>query len=87
MSEKLKKKSVLTPRNVREKSNTVIYDKTPTLTIKRREIKKWDINRAVRAVYSKVLKKMISLPTFQHLVGLGQDWGINKILVQFRNFL
>ena len=44
MSEKLKKKSVLTPRNVREKSNTVIYYKTPTLTIKRREIKKWDIN-------------------------------------------
>ena len=44
MSEKLKKKSVLTPRNVREKSNTVIYHKTPTLTIKRREIKKWDIN-------------------------------------------
>jgi hypothetical protein len=30
MSEKLKKKSVLTPRNVREKSNTVIYYKTPT---------------------------------------------------------
>ena len=28
--EKLKKKSVLTPRNVREKSNTVIYYKTPT---------------------------------------------------------
>ena len=44
MSEKLKKKSVLTPRNVREKSNTAIYYKTPTLTIKRREIKKWDIN-------------------------------------------
>jgi hypothetical protein len=44
MSEKLKKTSVLTPRNVREKSNTVIYYKTPTLTIKRREIKKWDIN-------------------------------------------
>ena len=44
MSEKLKKKSVLTPRNVREKSNTVIYYKTPTLTIKRHEIKKWDIN-------------------------------------------
>ena len=44
MSEKLKKKSVFTPRNVREKSNTVIYYKTPTLTIKRREIKKWDIN-------------------------------------------
>ena len=41
MSEKLKKKSVLTPRNVREKSNTVIYYKTPT---KHREIKKWDIN-------------------------------------------
>ena len=40
----LKKMSVLTPRNVREKSNTVIYYKTPTLTIKRREIKKWDIN-------------------------------------------
>jgi hypothetical protein len=59
MSEKLKKKSVLTPRNVREKSNTVIYYKTPTLTIRRSEIKKWDINlylcdfllnRAVRAV-------------------------------------
>ena len=30
MSEKLKKKSVLTPRNVREKWNTVIYYKTPT---------------------------------------------------------
>jgi hypothetical protein len=30
MSEKLKKKSVFTPRNVREKSNTVIYYKTPT---------------------------------------------------------
>ena len=30
MSEKLKEKSVLTPRNVREKSNTVIYYKTPT---------------------------------------------------------
>ena len=30
MSEKWKKKSVLTPRNVREKSNTVIYYKTPT---------------------------------------------------------
>ena len=30
MSEKLKKKSVLTPRNVREKPNTVIYYKTPT---------------------------------------------------------
>ena len=30
MSEKLKTKSVLTPRNVREKSNTVIYYKTPT---------------------------------------------------------
>ena len=30
MSEKLKKKSVLTPRNVREKSNTVIYYKTLT---------------------------------------------------------
>ena len=44
MSEKLKKKSVLTPRNVREKWNTVIYYKTLTLTIKRREIKKWDIN-------------------------------------------
>ena len=44
MSEKLKKKSTLTPRNVREKSNTVIYYKTPTLTIKRREIKNWDIN-------------------------------------------
>ena len=44
MSEKLKKKSVLTPRIVREKSNTAIYYKTPTLTIKRREIKKWDIN-------------------------------------------
>jgi hypothetical protein len=44
MSEKLKKKSVLTPRNVREESNTVIYYKTPTLTFKRREIKKWDIN-------------------------------------------
>jgi hypothetical protein len=44
MSEKLKQKSVLTPRNVREKSNTVIYYKTPTLTIKRHEIKKWDIN-------------------------------------------
>jgi hypothetical protein len=44
MLEKLKKKSVLTPRNVREKSNTVIYYKTPTLTIKRCEIKKWDIN-------------------------------------------
>ena len=28
MSEKLKKKSVFTPRNVREKSNTVIYYKT-----------------------------------------------------------
>ena len=44
ISEKLKKMSVLTPRNVREKSNTVIYYKTPTLTIKRCEIKKWDIN-------------------------------------------
>jgi hypothetical protein len=44
MSEKLKKKSVFTPRNVREKSNTVIYYKTPTLTIRRREIKEWDIN-------------------------------------------
>ena len=44
MSEKLKNKSVLTPRNVREKSNTLIYYKTPTLTIKRHEIKKWDIN-------------------------------------------
>jgi hypothetical protein len=44
MSEKFKKKSVLTPQNVREKSNAVIYYKTPTLTIKRREIKKWDIN-------------------------------------------
>jgi hypothetical protein len=30
MSEKLTKKSVLTPRNVREKWNTVIYYKTPT---------------------------------------------------------
>jgi hypothetical protein len=40
MSGKFKKKSVLTPRNVREKSNTVIYYKTPTLTNKRREIKK-----------------------------------------------
>jgi hypothetical protein len=30
--------------NVREKSNTVIYYKTPTLTIRRRKIKKWDIN-------------------------------------------
>jgi hypothetical protein len=30
MSEKLKKKSVSTPRNVREKWNTVIYYKTPT---------------------------------------------------------
>jgi hypothetical protein len=40
----IKKKSVFTPRNVWEKSNTVIYYKTPTLTIKRREIKKWDIN-------------------------------------------
>ena len=39
-----KKKSVLTPRNEREKANTVIYYKTLTLTIKRREIKKWDIN-------------------------------------------
>ena len=28
MLEKLKKKSVFTPRNVREKSNTVIYYKT-----------------------------------------------------------
>ena len=30
MAEKLKKKSVFTPRNVREKLNTVIYYKTPT---------------------------------------------------------
>ena len=30
MSEKFFKKSVFTPRNVREKSNTVIYYKTPT---------------------------------------------------------
>ena len=44
MSEKLKIKSVFTPRNVQEKLNTMIYYKTPTLTIKRREIKKWDIN-------------------------------------------
>ena len=44
MSVKFEKNAVLTPRNVREKSNTVIYYKTPTLTIKRREIKKWDIN-------------------------------------------
>jgi hypothetical protein len=44
MSEKFKKKSVLTPRNVREKWNTVIYYKPPTLTIKRLKIKKWDIN-------------------------------------------
>jgi len=24
-------------------------------------------------------KKNIFLPTFQHLAGLGRDWGINKI--------
>jgi len=44
---KFLKKSVLTPRNVREKSNTVfsvIDYKTPPSTSRRREIKKWDIS-------------------------------------------
>jgi hypothetical protein len=51
MSVKLKKKLVLTPRNVREKSNTVIYHKMPPKhrhqrldATKQDQIKKWDIN-------------------------------------------